>query len=1213
MLDQNRVLCPEQVCGVQDSFCSVSLEAACNESIYILFPMLPFLHEYAEFGFWTSTINNLRPFDIIPLPDFICYNEERCLFLEKDFTLENKSCSYLEQYDLLDINDLIELVHTCLSIDKSGNSTDCFHPSLFHCPNTSKCISKHRILDGVSDCMNDADEVEIDSCEFNDKYRFHCWSEDKCLAPVLIRNFLTDCRRNEDEIFDTSRKFSFQNLCNGITQLSSIIIEDKEETDETNCEHWPCNNQYTQCNGAWECSSGLDEVNCDATSPCYPNHHLCVSPIDLEIKCLPVNQAGDGKIDCLGSTDERAFCRRYRSKDPQSRYRCWNESRCASVGCFGLINCQYEWKHFDAEICWQDPQIMKILKSPALDEYMGTNRLGQSVYFILSNMSRFGSNIWYKNFSYNNVDTFIDHNDSSSKKNSRNITYYEAWICNRGILIFLGQEKIQRCLCPPSYYGNRCQYQSQRVSLTLQFSKECAPSCRGIYTIIITLIDNNYIIHSYDQFTYMSTSNCDIKHNIYLLFQNRSKNLEKNYTIHIDAYNKIDLLHYVSWILPIKFLFLPVNRISAHLTLPSHRTTHTDTCPLICNNHGRCSTYFNRKENFCLCDSGWSGLNCSIQLNTCDCSSNSKCLGEVNNRSICLCSYLKFGPRCLLSSICQNNPCKNNGQCIADNKQISRDAFICVCTNGYSGSTCEIEDTRIDISFHGVDIPSFLLIHFITVQTNNHPLITTISKKIRFDEYSTTLSISIPFNLIFIQLQNNYYLTFLQNNNSLSLQRISLEMKSFQECPSIHQLFDKQILLFHILRRAKFYYRICRENPHLSCFYDPEAFICLCNNDNFSNCFSFDFNKTSVCKGRTTCENDGQCLQDRATCPQSTMCICSECFYGGKCQFTTKGFSLSLNIILGYHIHSHLSIIQQPLPVKISITITTLMFVIGLLNGFFSIITFYSQRLRQTGCGLYLLVSSIISVFCSIIFELKFWFLILLQMSLFTNRTFIHFDCILMEFILQSLITMINWLNACVAVERVFILLKGPYFNKKKSKKIAKWVIIGIMICSCLSFLHDAIHRELIDDEEESRIWCIVRYSSKIKTFDSFMNIFHFILPFSINIISTVIIIITIARNRSAKQNKLSYIEHLRTQIAEHKHHIISPFILVLLTIPRLIISFFSGCMKSIRNPWLFLFGYFISFIPPLLTFVIFVWPSETYKKEIKTILQRQRNRLSSP
>jgi len=44
------------------------------------------------------------------------------------------------------------------------------------------------------------------------------------------------------------------------------------------------------------------------------------------------------------------------------------------------------------------------------------------------------------------------------------------WFCNRGLLVYLRRnenEKEKVCLCPPSYYGNRCEYQNERISLTL--------------------------------------------------------------------------------------------------------------------------------------------------------------------------------------------------------------------------------------------------------------------------------------------------------------------------------------------------------------------------------------------------------------------------------------------------------------------------------------------------------------------------------------------------------------------------------------------------------------------------------------------------------------------------------------------------------------------------------------------------------------------------
>jgi uncharacterized membrane protein (DUF485 family) len=161
------------------------------------------------------------------------------------------------------------------------------------------------------------------------------------------------------------------------------------------------------------------------------------------------------------------------------------------------------------------------------------------------------------------------------------------------------------------------------------------------------------------------------------------------------------------------------------------------------------------------------------------------------------------------------------------------------------------------------------------------------------------------------------------------------------------------------------------------------------------------------------------------------------------------------------------------------------------------------------------------------------------------------------------------------------------------------------------SIVHDPIYRELVEDTEEQRRWCIVQYHSfQLELLNSAMNIVHFTLPFSINLISALVIIITVSRQRASAQKNISYRQHLREQWRHHSHLIFSPLILVLLAIPRLIISFLSGCMKSHRYPGLFLAAYFISFVPPLLTFVVYVVPSKTYKKQFDTLVTQYRTAL---
>jgi hypothetical protein len=100
------------------------------------------------------------------------------------------------------------------------------------------------------------------------------------------------------------------------------------------------------------------------------------------------------------------------------------------------------------------------------------------------------------------------------------------------------------------------------------------------------------------------------------------------------------------------------------------------------------------------------------------------------------------------------------------------------------------------------------------------------------------------------------------------------------------------------------------------------------------------------CRGQSNCRHGCQCLQDSVNCPT--------CFYGLQCEFSSNGFSLSLDGILRYHI--------QPIIVQISITLAALIILTGFISGLFSLITFNNKDLCKNGCGIYLMCSSIVSL-----------------------------------------------------------------------------------------------------------------------------------------------------------------------------------------------------------------------------------------------------------
>jgi hypothetical protein len=223
-----------------------------------------------------------------------------------------------------------------------------------------------------------------------------------------------------------------------------------------------------------------------------------------------------------------------------------------------------------------------------------------------------------------------------------------------------------------------------------------------------------------------------------------------------------------------------------------------------------------------------------------------------------------------------------------------------------------------------------------------------------------------------------------------------------------------------------------------------------------------------------------------------------------------------------------------------------------------------------------------------------------------TSRSFLLFNCTTIEFLLRSLLAITDWLHACVAVERIRTAFLGVNFNKKKSKRNAKVMIVVVILLTPISLLHDPIHRDLMDDIEEQRIWCLVRFKAGVDVYNTIINIIHFIIPFCLNLISAIGIIILTAKQRSTSNTQYTFKQQLKEQFHLHKHLILSSLLLVILALPRLIISFLPNCMKSPREFKLFLAGYFISFIPPLLPFFIFVLTSDMYKKECTTLVRQK-------
>jgi len=158
----------------------------------------------------------------------------------------------------------------------------------------------------------------------------------------------------------------------------------------------------------------------------------------------------------------------------------------------------------------------------------------------------------------------------------------------------------------------------------------------------------------------------------------------------------------------------------------------------------------------------------------------------------------------------------------------------------------------------------------------------------------------------------------------------------------------------------------------------------------------------------------------------------SSCVVGDQCSLFTKGIGLTINDILRNKVQSNISFLKQSALIQTAAGLTMIMFVIGFINGIFSLITFSNKELRKVGCGIYLLASSIISLLAITMFTMKFWFVVLIQLHSTVRSSILRTDCAFLGPVLKLCLYLDGWLNACIAIERTVTVSKGVNFDKKR-------------------------------------------------------------------------------------------------------------------------------------------------------------------------------------
>ena len=132
-------------------------------------------------------------------PGYICFNQSLCPYLSMNKSISithdrGLTCRAFETFTdrtYQTVRDMIidvkRLVRSCSSLPFGYNNSHATC-SMFRCDDGSKCLSFHRLSDGVEDCSNGEDENQLDVCSYNLSRRFTCDHERKCIPEQLFLN-----------------------------------------------------------------------------------------------------------------------------------------------------------------------------------------------------------------------------------------------------------------------------------------------------------------------------------------------------------------------------------------------------------------------------------------------------------------------------------------------------------------------------------------------------------------------------------------------------------------------------------------------------------------------------------------------------------------------------------------------------------------------------------------------------------------------------------------------------------------------------------------------------------------------------------------------------------------------------------------------------------------------------------------------------------------
>jgi hypothetical protein len=1092
---------------------------------------------------------------------------------------------------------------------------------------SGQCIEEKWVLDGEWDCFDASDEDDP----------FNRLIMDRNLQVLPLPTLI-------NRSIKLNKSTPFITICNLTTEFPCFSVSFSNPLDNLT-KNRPCISRHRIGDGRIDCYGAIDERN-------TITHCNQPSMLGYNFQCKSSRQCIPYWNHCLGDrcrniTDDWFWCDRRQNLPSCNSFSdsvCFNGTCVRDGRCNRISDCPFGEDEYMCEYQTFAKLTGVLYRKDKESTAKNTEQKLRLIQFPTDS-----------NITVPTIDSTSTTATTLTVTISPNNTVPIAFWCNRGIGVRLFNGSFA-CFCSLQYYGDKCQFHTDRITILLHLNLS-----QSIYTIntdinivlkmvVLLFFKNetitNHIFHvrpvsdlfinakKIIHFPY-SRSSRFLQHKAQRYFNQSNIVNDHPYSVRIEAYERKDSGEPVLiavWQYPIYFDYLPVFRFAKvlRLTKPNMQQNPCSSNP--CNQNQDCQQLINDKFNYiCLCKSNFTGENCLIEDRYCTegyclsgsiCKPNYRGLLTGNAVPYCICPFDYYGERCdIKHDRCLITPCQNNGSCFSTSIP---NTVGCMCTEQYYGKNCELRKPAVKLYInksvnHIAAVVQYFDIDLISLNLIlvHQQVYRTLPALLEYRHGQKTAPEIILVKLYSSQTELSVELYLISVHINVATIYATTQVIENTRCVDIRTLIlDNETQVISNYSPIKYHY-LCRNNTNLFCFRDG-FYLCICDeNHSRVECFLYD----STLDQCSQCLAGGRCLTGDRLRPNNFICLCPPCHSGTNCQFNSNSFAFTLDQLFFTDL---ISINQKP-TVRLLIIISVLLFLLAIPNNLFSIVTFRRRNCLCNGIGQYLLYMSVINQLNLGLLASRLIHLAINITGLHSHPLINHYLCKILSYLLTSSSRMVYWLSSLVAIERVYmtLFLNGRWLRKPY---IARRLIVFTVISILISDIHELIFvKSLFGINDGKGGMCVIEfpinYRSTWLLFHLILSIMNSILPLLINICCTITIscivlkkkmntrktiIVLEAKTTTHESRLVNFRTHLHfvfEVLSENKELVIGPSITLvpqLFSLPLFVISFTLYC-QNLESSWmryLLIASYFTSFIPQLISFMLYILPSSFYLTE---------------